>query len=199
MWGTYQTLTITGNAYVPAGKSLKVDGGVTVAPGACLEAFFGDTVSINGGVKVGRGGIFGLGYFGPGPYKVNGGVVADQPRSLYIGGATINGGVVSTGGEGPGRNFPIKDNRINGGLKVTGWHGMWIGLIRNVVNGGVTFSNNVSDSPVDPDSSEVMTNVINGGLSCVGNSPPAQIDPLDGGEPNSVHGGATGQCAGLTG
>jgi hypothetical protein len=196
VWGTQNKLTITGNAYVPAGKSLRVTGGLTIAPGACLEAFFGDTVTISGGVTVGQGGVFGLGYFGPGPYTVNGGVSADRPRSLYLGGTTINGSVVSTGGGDPERNFPIKDNTINGGLVVTGWNGWWIGLIRNHVNGGVVFSGNTG---ADPDSSEVQTNVIHGDLACAGNSPVAVVNPDDGGEPNVVTGQATGQCAGLAG
>ena len=50
----------------------------------------------------------------------------------------------------------------------------------------------------DTDSSEVMTNTIAGDLTCHGNSPAAQVNPLDGGQPNTVGGTASGECAGLT-
>jgi hypothetical protein len=196
--GTYKGLTITGNAYVDAGQTLTVNGPLTMAPGSCLEAFFASSVTIKGGVAVGTGAIFGLGY-GPGTYRVDGGVVADHPDSLYIGGATINGGLISIGGGDAARNFPIKDNTINGGVDVEGWHGLWIGFLRNKVSGGMYLVNNSAADPAhDPgsDSMEVADNTVSGTLSCLGNTPNAQLGDSGGG-PNLVSGHALGECAAL--
>jgi len=188
-------LTITGNRYVDSKTSLTVKGNLTVAPGACLEAFNG-SASIAGNVTIGAGAVFGLGY-GPGVYSVGGNVVANQPGSLYLGGATIRGNVVSNGGGDPGRNFPIKDSTIGGNVVVQGWHGLWIGLIRNHVGGNVIFSGNTAaDLTQLPgnDSSEVVTNVISGNLICYGNAPVVQVGD-SGGQGNTVGGIAVGECA----
>jgi hypothetical protein len=196
--GVYKHLTITGNAYVDAGNSLTVKGGLTIAPGACLEAFFASAVMIDGGVSVGQGGIFGLGY-GPGTYTVKGGVNADRPGSLYIGGATIDGGLVSNGGGDAGRNFPIKDNTINGGVSVRGWQGLWIGFLRNHVHGNMVIADNTAADPTtDPgsDSTEVADNVVSGNLICTGNTPAAELGDSGGGM-NTVSGHAVGECAAL--
>lgn len=198
--GTYNSLTITGNAYVDFGQTLRVTGGLTIAPGACLEAFAASSVAINGGVTVDPGGVFGLGY-GPGSYTVNGGVRADHPGSIYIGGATVNGGFVSVGGGDPQRNFPIKDSTFNGDVSVTGWSGLWIGFFRNTVHGSLTISDNTAADPADDpgsDSTEVADNHVSGNLSCFDNTPMAQ--PGDsGGGPNTVTGQALGECAALVG
>lgn len=193
-------LTITGNRFVDVGQSLTVHGNLTIAPGSCLEAFVG-SAAVSGNVRIGKGGVFGLGY-GPGAfYTVGGNVVANQPLSLYLGNATIHGNVVSTGGGDPHRNFPIKDNTIGGSLIVQGWHGGWIGLLRNKVGGNVIFSHNsavdLSQLPGE-DSSEVVDNVIAGNLLCFGNSPVAQIGDSGGGL-NIVSGHAFGECAALVG
>lgn len=215
VFGTYSGLTISGNAYVPEGKTLAVTGTLTLAPGSCLDAFSVSTVQVGGDIKVGRGAVLGLGCtpgsLGP-PFDqppchgqttndtVGGSILADQPLTMYLDGNTIRGDVISRGG-GPGLtsdrfvNFPIKDNTIGGRLLVEGWQGGWAGLIRNHVAGNVGFSHNAS--VLDPDSNEVQTNVIGGDLVCFGNSPAAQINPADGGLPNVVTGQRLGQCAGL--
>jgi len=196
-------LTITGNRYVEVGQSLTVNGNLTIAPGACLEAFNG-SAAVSGNVLVGKGAVFGLGY-GPGSfYTVGGNVVANQPLSLYLGGATVHGNVISNGGGDPSRNFPIKDNKIDGNLIVQGWSGLWIGLLRNTVGGNVIFSKNSGTQtgvpPFEgiPDSSEIADNVIAGNLICQGNTPASQVGDSGGG-PNHVRGNAIGECAGLAG
>lgn len=191
--GTYNNLTITGNSYVDYGQTLRVKRGLTIAPGACLEAFLASSVSISGGVRVAPGAVFGLGY-GGGSYTVNGGVYADHPASLYLGGATINGGFTSVGGGDPYRNFPIKDSTFNGNVSVTGWSGGWIGFLRNTVHGNLTISGN--SSATDPDSTEVADNHVFGNLACFGNAPAAQFGDSGGG-PNTVTGNALGECASL--
>lgn len=192
-------LTITGARRVEPGASLTVRGNLRVAPGACFEAMLG-SAAIGGNVTVAGGGVFALGY-GPGAfYTVGGNVVANRPGSLYLGNATIRGNVVSNGGGDAMRNFPIKDNTIGGNLIVQGWHGLWIGLIRNHVGGNVIFSGNVAAKTGElpgSDSSEVVTNVIGGNLICLGNAPEVQIGD-SGGIPNAVSGNAIGECAAVS-
>ena len=130
-----------------------------------------------------------------------------QPLSLYLSFITVHGNVISNGGgsgpAGPFRNFPIKDNTIDGNLIVQGWQGGWIGLIRNAVGGNVIFSKNASvvledGTPgTDEDANEVQTNTIGGNLICQRNTPAAQVNAIDDGQPNTVGGKKIGQCAGL--
>jgi hypothetical protein len=229
--GTYRGLVVTGTCTF-TGDLVTINGSLTVAPGAVLNdhAASSTTVRVNGGVFVGQGAVLGLGAYGPPGIttdtRVNGGIVADHPLSLYISGITVNGGVTSIGGVSPAfdgslgdfRNFPFKDNRVNGGLTIQDWQGGWLGVIRTQVNGNVTISGNRSvlvetpsgcgpepgDPPctgsapgTDSDSTEVQTNVIHGSLTCFDNMPPAQVNILDGGQPNQVSGQKVGECANL--
>jgi len=206
--GTYNNLTVTGNAYVAAGTTLTVKGTLTLAPNACLDAFTLGTVHVTSNVVVGKGATLGLGCtpnaIGPGPPcngvttndTVGGSIIANQALTMYIDGVTIGGALTSTGG-GPGLlgeflNFPVKDNTIRGNVSITGWQGGWFGFIRNHVGGQVVYSNNASVQ--DPDAGEVVTNTIAGNLTCQGNSPAVQVGD-SGGLPNTVGGHKVGQCA----
>jgi len=197
--GTYKGLIVTGDCTF-AGDRIKVNGDIVVAPGATLNDHAGSPteVHVTGDVLVGDGGILGLGTYNPTvkhKSEVGGSIIATNPTSLYVSFVRIHGDFISSGGSGPGRNFPTKDDTIDGNLSITGWTGFWVGLVRDTVGGNVTFSNNSGDNP---DSSEVMTNVIGGNLVCTGNTPAATVNPDDGGMPNVVGGTATGECAGLT-
>ena len=209
--GSYGNLTISGNRYVKSGTTLNVHGNLTIAPGACLDAFTMGTVHVGGNLLVSKGAILALGCtinsIGPvgSPCTgttndtVDGNLIADQALTMYLDGDTIHGNVISKGG-GPGLsgaflNFPIKDNTIGGNLIVERWQGGWAGAIRNTVGGNLTWSGNASVK--DPDSNEVQTNIVSGNLMCNGNSPAAQVNPADGGQPNNVGGQKLGQCAGL--
>jgi hypothetical protein len=211
--GTYHNLTITGNEYVPSGSSLTVTGHMTVAPGACLDAFSLGTVKVGGNILVDKGATLALGCspgaLGP-PFPqppcgfqttsdtVGGNIIADQPLTMYLTAVTIDGNVISNGG-GPGPvynpyiNYPIKENTIGGNLIVQGWQGAWVGALRNTVGGNVIFSRNIS---ANPDSTEIATNSIHRNLICMGNSPVPQYGD-SGGTPNTVAGHEIGQCAGL--
>jgi len=220
--GTYSSLTVTANCMF--GGDVTVNGKVTVADGAVLNdhAFsLAANVVINGDVTVGRGAVLGLGsYFSPQSTTVNGNITAHQPLTLYLSQVTVHGNVVSNGGgtSNEFRNFPIKDNEIDGNLVLQGWHGGWLGVIRNVVGGNVIVSRNASvvvltgctgegeeevctgfGPGFDDDSTEIQTNAIQGNLICQRNFPAAQVNALDGGEPNDVMGHAIGQCADLAG
>ncbi len=187
-----------------------------IAAGACLDAFSLAKVHVGGSIFVEKGATLALGCspgaLGP-PVQppcyrkttndtVGGNIVADKALTMYLTADTIGGNVVSNGG-GPGLGgppstpfitFPTKENTIGGNLIVQGWHGGWMGVLRNNVGGNVIISNNVSE--VDPDSTEVVTNTIGGNLICTGNSPAAQVGD-SGGSPNIVGGNKIGQCAGL--
>jgi hypothetical protein len=230
--GTYSSFKVTGTCNIAHGANVHIDGDLTIAAGASLndhgaEMWQAAQMHIAGDVYVGKGAVLGLGWNSPqgegslGPDTVGGNIVATRPLALQIGQVTIGGNVISNGGgihdvSGASRNFPIEDNVIHGNLVVQGWHGGWIGLIRNTVHRNVIFSNNVSrfnrdtGAGMDPDSSEVMGSdlgaiggpsipqTIGGNLICQGNVPAAQVNPLDFGANNFVGGKAIGQCAGLT-
>ena len=208
--GSYKSLTITGNEYVANNGVLTVSGNVTLAPGACLDAFSMGTVNVGGNVFVGNGSTLALGcsltaaIISPTPCTgstddtVAGNVIANQPWTMYLTADTIGGNVVSNGGgPGPGQpyvQFPTKENNIRGNLIIQGWEGGWSGAIRNHVGGNLIYSKNVS--VLDTDSNEVVTNTINGNLICQGNSPAVQFGD-SGGLLNTVGGHKLGQCASL--
>ncbi len=223
--GTYSSLKVTGTCMF--GGDVTVRGNVHVEEHAVLNdhAFsLANHVLIMGNVTVERGAVLGLGTYNPGAVHdttVKGNIVANKPLTLYLGYTTVHGNVVSNGGGSSTefRNFPTKDNVIDGNLIIQGWHGGWLGVIRNRVGGNVIVSKNASvvvETPagcdpedpnnpcsgiapgVDTDSTEVQTNVIGGNLICKHNTPPAQVNPLEGGKPNQVAGNAIGECAGLT-
>jgi hypothetical protein len=187
------------------GAAVTIRGNLNVADGAILNDRAGSsaTVHVTGNVIVGKGAVLGLGHYNPtGPHAatVDGNIVAIQPLTLYLGAITVHGNVVSNGGGDPARNFPIKDDKIDGNLIIQGWRGLWLGVIRATVGGNVIVANNTAaDTSQVPgsDSTEVQTNTIKGNLICFGNTPAAQVNPDDGGEPNKVGGNKIGQCAGL--
>lgn len=226
--GTYSSLTVTGNCLF--GGDVTVNGNVTVADGATLNdhAFsHANHVTINGNVKVGRDAVLGLGTYNPYAIHdttVNGNIIANHPKTLYVSYTTVHGNLISNGGgSAPDfRNFPTKDNVIDGNLVIQGWHGGWLGVIRNEVGGNVVVSKNksvavlaypftpegcdpemgtcIGGTPgVDGDSTEVQSNTVHGNLICQGNTPDAQINfnPPDNGWWNTVDGKASGQCATL--
>jgi hypothetical protein len=208
--GTYKGLTVTGNCFF-AGGTVTVNGNLTIADGASLNdhaATFA-VVHVTGNVLVGKGGIVGLGQYGP-PHLpqsgtvVDGNIVANQPASLYLSAIKVNGNVISNGGSGPGRNFPIKDIIVGGNVALQGWSGLWIGLLRSTVGGNVIFSKTSGTQTGEPpfegilDSTEIADNVVSGNLICQGNSPAAQVGDSGGG-PNIVGGKAIGECAVLAG
>lgn len=218
--GTYGNLTITGNRFVAADTTLTVHGNLTIARGACLDAFTMGTVTVGGNLQVRQGAILALGCTtnstepgqatpctGTTNDTVGGNLVAVQPWTMYIDGSTIHGNLVSNGG-GPGAtlnpyvNYPIKDNEIDGNVNVHGWSGAWFGFIRNTTHGNVVISHDVGLTIGDLgtlDSTEVAGNTIAGNLVCQHNTPAAQFgdvppffDPH-----NQVGGHKVGECAGL--
>ncbi|MGH3636797.1 MAG: hypothetical protein ACRDTS_22475 [Mycobacterium sp.] len=204
--GTYNGFTVTGTCFFVPGADITINGNLTIAQGASLNAhdLTAANVQVNGNVNVNKGGTVGLGdyYYGSPPYPgptvvVNGNVVANQPQSLYLSFITVHGSILSNGGSGPGLNFPIKNVTVDGNVDLQGWSGGWIGLFRSTIGGNVNFSNNTGAGESGPDSSEVANNTVGGNLICHGNDPLAQFGDSGGG-PNVVSGQALGECATLT-
>ena len=213
--GTHGSLTVTGNAYVASDATLNVSGNLTLAPGACFDAFSLGTVTVGGSISVGKGATLGLGC-SPGAIgpqlpcgfdttndTVGGNIIANQPLTMYITAVTVRGNVVSNGG-GPGPtlnpyiNFPVKENKIGGNLIMQGWQGAWLGALRNTVGGNLIVQNNVGVTHGDagtPDSTEIVNNTVGGNLICHGNSPAAQVGDSGGGPNTAPH--KIGECASL--
>jgi len=177
--GTYQRVV------VPAGAACLSDGPVVIRAGLFIGS--GATFVLGSEENPGNNGV------------ISGGVHATNAANVQIHFATINGGVAVHGGSGPfGGPFDvtwntIEDSRINGGATIEGYDGFWMGFIRNTVNGSVNLNGNVL---LDPDGNEYVTNTIHGSLNCADNSPAPQIGD-SAGNPNTVTGAKTGQCAGL--
>jgi hypothetical protein len=146
-------------------------------------------IDVRGGVSVGEGATFILGFEGgPDTGTIRGGVTADEPASLQVHFADIRGGVSMHGGNG--FFSTVEDSDIHGGATIDGYSGFWLGFIRNSVHGTVTLSNNHMD---DPDANEFVTNTIKGSLVCHNNSPAPQVGDSEG-QPNVVSGQKVDQC-----
>jgi hypothetical protein len=207
--GTYDGFTVSGICRTGPG-TVTINGNLTIANGGILNdhASGAGTVHVTGNVKVGKDAVLGLGNYNPVPPHtsavVDGNVVANDPMTLYLGGMTIHGNLVSNGGSGPGRNFPIKDDTIDGNAIIQGWSGLWLGVIRTTVGGNLVVAKTSGTQTGEGefegilDSTEVVSNTVGGNLICHGNSPAAQIGDSEG-EANSVGGNAIGECAGLAG
>lgn len=222
--GDFGSLTVTGNNYVPDGATLNVSGNLTIAPGACLDAFTRGTVTVGRNLLVGKGAILGLGCsiyaLGPSPPcildfpndagfatndTVGGNLIANQPLTMYITSSHIYGNLISNGGGDPSLpawlSYPIKNTIVDGNMIVQGWKGAWFGALRNTVHGNMIISKNVGNRLGDnsqPDSSEVVDNQVSGNLICQHNTPAAGVGDSGGG-PNTVDGRAVGECASLVG
>ena len=222
--GNYKNLVVSGIAYVNTGATLNVSGNLTLAPGACLDAFSLGAVHVGQNVTVLPKATLALGCapgsngpppippcgFGVADDTVGGNITADQPLTMYLTAVTVGGNVVSIGGgfSTPGLSFPVKNMNIRGNLVLQGWRGgpgAWIGALRNNVGGNVIISNNVGSRPGDDgsnDSTEVDGNSVRGNLICLNNTPPAEYGDAygeaPGNGPNVVGRLALGECASLT-
>jgi hypothetical protein len=209
--GTYSSLRVTGVCALSAGDTVRVQGNVTLAPGAVLDAATQPaTMQVGGNVRVEKGAILGLGCSPetgcPGNTfdRIGGNIIATQAAASIVHNTTIGGNVVLSGGGGSedcGANSPIggpyfsdlEDNTIGGNTIVTGLQTCWFGFIRNHASGNVILHHN---SYGDPDADEIVTNTISGNLICSGNSPAPQVGD-SGGAPNVVLGHKLGQCASI--
>jgi hypothetical protein len=191
--GSYGPVTITG--FCAMQGTYSIHGGLTIAPGAGLDAavFFPPPfnygapcnvfLNVSGGIQVGTNGLLYLGNSADSGCPnssndvVGGGITATGADSVVIHGTTINGPLTVQGGGGapsciPNGRFPfapyfnIEASRVNGGVSFTGINTCWIGIIQTQINGGAQVSNNETS---DTDAIEIGLNSIHGGLSCAGN------------------------------
>ena len=221
--GTYGSVTVTGLCSIEG--TVDITGGLTIAPGAGLDAQGPDCnsfVHVAGGVQVDSNGTLFLGNGeGTGCPSSNdvvaGGLRASEPLAVVVHGTTMNGGFSVQGGgggtscedavvQGIDIGTPpftdVEDSRINGASSISGMSTCWMGFIRNRATGGVTVNNNTMG---DPDAIEIGLNTIDGGIACSGNAlafpGPGGVptNSFDGSPPNPnvVHGPETGQCAGI--
>jgi hypothetical protein len=164
---------------------------ITVPAGATCNGVKA-TVTVRSNVRVESGATFVLGnekHAGGG--TIRGSVRANDPASVQLHFAHVNGSVSIVGGNG--FFSTVEDNVIGGSARIDGYTGFWLGFIRNTVRGSAYLNNNQMD---DPDANEYVTNTIAGDLVCHNDSPAPQIgDSM--GSPNKVGGRKVDQCAGL--
>ena len=162
---------------------------ITVPAGATCDGT-NATITVRGGVRVRPGATFILGSEGnTGGGKISGGVRANDPASVQLHFAHVEGAVRIVGGNG--FFSTVEDNVINGGARIVGYSGVWLGFIRNTIHGSTNLSNNTLS---DPDANEFVTNTIRGNLFCHNNVPAPHVGD-SGGSPNNVSGRKVGQCA----
>ena len=216
------TVTVSAPVTVGAGSallmeegSLSLSGPFAVGPGAVF-ADFSNALPVNfgGPVHVGTDGEFVLGVetpYGPTFASIGGPVTATGASSVQIHNTVIAGPVKLIGGgadnpivqvftdTSPFNNFnDLEDNVIGGGVTETGYHGIWTGVLRDVINGPLTFTNN-SETPVDE--YDIGSNFIAGPATCANNTPAPNTGHSKG-SPSIVEGPVTGNqaatCTGVT-
>jgi hypothetical protein len=184
-------VTVTSPVNIGSGAGLAVGAGsltiwgpVSISSQGVLASFDNATpIHIGGPVWVGQDAALIVGTETPGGARTNsisGPVTGNGESSVQIHNATVSGPVQLTGGGGqnaivdalsggfPGNFNDLEDNDIGGPVSVTGYHGVWSGVIRDIIRGPFTFSNNVQ-SP--PDEFDIGSNTIYGLATCNDNSP----------------------------
>jgi hypothetical protein len=165
-------------------------GSITVPAGATCDLRAGP-VTVLGGVQVSPGASFFLGVESTGPASgtinggtINGGIIANGAAQVQVYNALIHGAVLVQGGSGPVVPGPacwppspskplcwyfsdFSDDTITGGVTINRYDGIWLGFIRNHVNGTVMLTNNRQTY----DETDVGDNVVHGSLLCSGNVP----------------------------
>lgn len=139
---------------------------------------------------------------------VNGGLTVSDSDSCILNGATIHGGIDMTSGS----LLVCNHSTIDGGINATGGSSLEVGAageplsgacLGNLINGHTTvsgvgsveFDTNTMNGGADLNNNgpiAVEGNDIQGPLNCSGNA-----SATNNGQPNSVTGPETGQCAGL--
>jgi len=210
--------------------SLTVRGPVTIGSGAA----FGDLgnsapIDISGPVTVGSNGalivgVESLGLQSPGPIvsAIAGPVSAHDASTVQLYNTQISGPVKLDGGggqnaiinrfagtgrtfSGPGNNYTdLEADHILGPVSETGYDGIWAGVIRDIINGPLTFRENAA--PPQPEGSlfinsyDIGSNRIFGPATCEDNEPAPNMLGEYSGSPSIVYGPLRGnQAATCTG
>jgi hypothetical protein len=173
--------------------SLIVNGAVAVGPNAIFGDAYGNApITVNGPVTVQHNGALVTGFenpYAPLASIINGPVSATDASAVWIHNTRVNGPISLRGGGGSnavldaivgadsGYNFSdLEDNVISGPVSIVGYGGIWAGVIRNQISGGLTFTGNTSLTEFD-----IGSNTIKGKANCSGNDPAVNT----GGSPGS--------------
>jgi hypothetical protein len=204
-----------GSALLMMAGSLSLSGPFTVGPGAVFADLTNALpVTIGGPVHVGTDGAFVLGVespYTPTFASIGGPVTATGASSVQIHNTVIGGPVRLIGGGAdnpivqafthttPFNNFnDLEDNVIGGGVTETGYHGIWSGVLRDVINGPFTFTNN---SEAVTDEYDIGSDFIAGPATCANNTPAPNMGHSEG-SPSIVEGPVRGNqaatCTGVT-
>ncbi|HET9051998.1 MAG TPA: hypothetical protein VFO60_09855 [Candidatus Dormibacteraeota bacterium] len=197
----------TGAGLVVFGGSLRVDGAVAVGAQGVLASLSNDTpVTIAGAVGVGQNAAFIVGTETPGGPLVNsigGPVTGAGASSVQIHNTAVGGPIRLTGGGGdnaivdffsggfPGNFNDLEDDVIGGPVVVTGYQGVWMGIIRDVIHGPMTFTGN-TESNIDE--YDIGSDTIDGPATCSDNTPAPNIGESPG-APSTVSGPIRGNQA----
>jgi hypothetical protein len=167
--------------------SLNINGGLTVRSNALFEAGVGHDpnsapLTIDGPVRVGSSGALIVGEedpYQPVFARLNGPVEATKASSVQIHNTAVSGPVRINGSggdnsllealQGFGPFNDLEDNTIGGPVSETSYDGEWAGVLRNVIGGPLTFSNN-SEAP-NIDEYDIGSNAVNGPATCNHNVP----------------------------
>ncbi|MDQ6857270.1 MAG: hypothetical protein M3Z57_09380 [Candidatus Dormibacteraeota bacterium] len=203
---THPVTVGTGAGLVVFAGSLTIQGPTVISSGGALGSPQNTTpVHLGGPVSVGLNGAFILGTekpFGPIVNSIAGPVTGKGESTVQIHNTVIGGPVRLTGGGGDnaivdtfggfGAFNDLEDNNIGGPVSITGYQGIWTGVIRDVIHGPFTFSDNVQATP--PDEWDIGTDTIYGPATCNDNFPVPNTGPSAGG-PSTVFGPIRGDQA----
>jgi hypothetical protein len=178
----------TGSGLILVGGSLSVTGAVTVGADAVMATNTqtnSTPVDISGAVTVESDAVFILGTetpYGSLFSSIGGTVTGLDASSVQIHNSLVSGKVTLMGGGrdnalleeltggAPELNFnDLEDNLIGSSVTEVGYDGVWAGVLRNVIKGAMTFSDN-SEAPMI-DEYDIGSNVILGAATCSGNDP----------------------------
>jgi hypothetical protein len=162
----------------PRGLTFDSIGGNLTAVGALADVIhgtsIGGSVSIFGGGGGAAGGAASGGCFDTAAYPI--------PAPWSEDAALVNAEVPEY--------TDFEDSSIGGNLTVVGVQTCWMGAVRVLVGGGITFSGDVTS---DPDGMEIDNNLTGGNLTCLNNDPAVQFGD-SAAAPNMVRGLGVGEC-----
>jgi hypothetical protein len=206
-----------GAGLLVVGGSLTVDGPLTVGPQAAFGAPTNSApVSIRGPVRVGTDGAFILGTetpYAPDFAAIDGPVQSLNASTVQIhntrvggrvdliGGGALNAIVDAVTGTSLDNNFnDLEDNQIGGPVREEGYQGVWAGVLRDVIAGPLSFTNN-SEAP-NIDEYDIGSDLIYGPATCSDNDPVPNTGDSPG-APSIVYGPVRGDqaatCTGIAG
>ena len=217
--GNYESITVEGACFIPAGAVIRVAEDLKVRAGAVLDAQSApSTITVGDDVTADAGSLLGLGcqpdYVdsqgnpiktghpcavepdGHSTITVKGDVKAFGANTVLLNGIKVKGNVRLVGGGGD-IPWSIKNNTIKRNLTVRGVTADWLGVLFNRIGRNATLTDiTVTDPGDDGRLVFVVRNRIGRDLTCTGLAPGVSGGFFPG-EVNTVGRHANGQCASL--